>query len=89
MGTAYTHAWDDLRLSFLSPLGHLRIVLVAELRLDFTRVPGKQSKETLCPAVDDIDLVKRDRVDDLLALLDLAFRTLHEFGLLEMNALNT
>ena len=83
-----THSWDDLRLSFLSPLGHLRIDLVAELRLDLTRVPGEQSKETLCPAVDDIDLVKRNRVDNLLALLNLAFRALHELGLSQMNTFN-
>ena len=88
MSKAYTHSWDDLRLSFLSPLGHLRIDLVAELRLNFTRVPGKQSKETLCPAVDDIDLVKRDRVDNLLALLNFALRALHELGLLRVNTFN-
>ena len=88
MSKAYTHSWDDLRLSFLSPLGHLRIDLVAELRLDLTRVPGEQSKETLCPAIDDIDLMKRDCVDNLLALLNLALRALHELGLLQVNAFN-
>lgn len=89
MGAAYTYPWDDLRFSFFSPLSHLRVDLVAEFRLYFTRVASEEGKEPLCPAIDDIYLVKRDRVDDLLALLDLAFRTLHEFGLLEMNALNT
>ena len=88
MSKAYTHSWDDLRFSFLSPLSHLRIDLVAELRLDFTRVTSKQSKETLCPAVDDIYLVKRDRVDNLLALLNFALRALHELGLLKVNTFN-
>ena len=81
VGRACTHPWDDLRLSFFSPLSYLGVDLVAELRLYFTRVTSEESEEPLCPAVDNIYLVQGDRVDNLLALLNLAFWALHELSL--------
>ena len=73
-----THSWDDLSLPFFPPLSYLRVNLVSKLRFDFPSVAGKESKESLCPAVDYIDFVQRDGVDDLFALLDFTFWALYK-----------
>ncbi len=49
--------------------------------LDFTRVADEQNQETLCPAIDDIYLVRGHHMHDLAPLLGFTFRALNEFGL--------
>lgn len=51
------YPWDDLSLPFFSPLSHLRVNLVSEFGFDLASITGEEREETLCPAVDDIDLV--------------------------------
>jgi hypothetical protein len=70
------HTWDDLGATLLSPLGNFLINLLADLRLDFANISRKQCHEALRAAVDDIDLVKRDGMNDLLALLQLTLGAL-------------
>ena len=81
MSARATHTRDDLRFALLSPFSNLRVNLIAEFRLYFTRVAGKEGKEALRSAVDDVDFVKGDGVDNLLALLDFAFWALYKFRL--------
>jgi len=42
--------------------------------------PPGLAQSHLCPAVDDINLVKADNVHNLLALLQLSLRALHKLG---------
>ena len=42
------------------------------LGLDLARIAGEQRQEALGPRVDDVDLMQRYGMDDLLALLELA-----------------
>mmetsp|Transcript_13014 Transcript_13014/g.50886 ORF Transcript_13014/g.50886 Transcript_13014/m.50886 type:complete len:477 (-) Transcript_13014:125-1555(-) len=74
-------AGDDVRLTFLPPLGDFRVNLLANLRADLAGVAREERQETLRPAVDHVDLVQGDDVDNLLSLLKLALGALHEFGL--------
>jgi len=52
-----TDPWDDFGLPFLPPLSHLGIDLVSELGFDLASITSKESEKTLCPTVDDVDLV--------------------------------
>jgi hypothetical protein len=45
-------------------------------------ITGKQCQEAMGTAVDDVNLVQGDSVNDLLALLEFTFWTLDESGLL-------
>jgi len=54
---------------------------VPQLRLDFTSIASKESEKPLRPAVNHVNLVERDCVDDLFAFLDLAVGALDEFCL--------
>mmetsp|Transcript_3864 Transcript_3864/g.17004 ORF Transcript_3864/g.17004 Transcript_3864/m.17004 type:complete len:483 (-) Transcript_3864:42-1490(-) len=74
-------AGDDVRLTFLPPLGDFHVNLLANLRADLAGVAREERQETLRPAVDHVDLVQGDDVDNLLSLLKLALGALHEFGL--------
>mmetsp|Transcript_15709 Transcript_15709/g.33590 ORF Transcript_15709/g.33590 Transcript_15709/m.33590 type:complete len:340 (-) Transcript_15709:1208-2227(-) len=74
------HARHDLRLALLAPLSHLLVNLLADLRLDLSRVAGEEREEALLPRVDHVDLVQADDVHNLLALLQLALGALHELG---------
>ena len=58
----------------------LVIDLLAHFALDLSGVAGEEGEEALLPRVDDVDLVERDDVHHLLALLQLALGALHEFG---------
>ena len=71
---------SDLRLALLPPLRDLGVDLVPHFRLDLSSVPAEQGEETLGPAVDDVDLVEGDGVDDLLPLLELPLGALDEPG---------
>jgi len=66
------HPRNDLSLSLLAPLGDLGVDLIADLGLNLTSVTGKEGKESLGAAVDHINLVEGDGVDELLPLLQLA-----------------
>lgn len=77
----FTHTRNDLRLPFLSPLGHFRINLFSQLWLDFTRITREKREESLGLAVDYIDIVQRDCVDDFFSSLEFTVRALNEFGL--------
>ena len=76
-----THSWDDLSLPFFPPLGYLRVDLVPKLRFDLASITGEEREETLRPTVDDIDLVQRDGVDDLLTFLNFTLWALNELRL--------
>lgn len=78
-----THPWYNLRLPFFSPLCYLRVNLVSELRLDLSGIPSEEREEALRPAVDDVDLVQGDGVDDLLAFLDFTLWALYKLRLHE------
>ena len=60
---------------------NLLIYLLSGLELYLTEVSSKQSEKSLRTTVDDIDLVERDCVNNLLPLLDLSLWTLHEASL--------
>ena len=60
---------DDLCLPVLAPLRNLCVNLLPNLGFDLSGVTGEQCEESLSTAIDHINLVKRDRVDDLLTLL--------------------
>ncbi len=72
---------NNLCFPFFLPFPDFVVDLISQLWFDFTRVSSEQSKETLCSAVNHIDLVQRNRVDDFLPLLYFAFRGLYEFRL--------
>ena len=71
---------SDLRLALLSPLRDLGVDLIPHFRLDFSGVPTEQGQKALSPAVDDVNLVEGDGVDNLLPLLELPLGALHEPG---------
>jgi hypothetical protein len=73
--------WHNFGTAFLSPLSNLLIDLFSNLRLDFTNISSKESKETLGSAVNNIDFVKSNGVDDFLSLLQFSLRALNEAGL--------
>ena len=52
-----TYPWDNLRLPFFPPLCYLRVDLVSKLRFDLASIASEEREETLCPTVDDVDLV--------------------------------
>ena len=54
---ADTHPRNNLSLPFFPPFRHLRVDLVSKLRLDLTGIPSEEREETLCPTIDDVDLV--------------------------------
>jgi len=62
-------SWDDIGLYFFSPLSHLRVDLLSHLGLDLSCVTREEGHEALVAAVDDVDLVEVDRVNDFLSLL--------------------
>ena len=74
------HARHNLRLAFLLPLGHLGVDLLAHLAPDLARVAGEEGEKALRARVDHVNLVQADGVHDLAPLLQLAVRTLDEFG---------
>lgn len=78
MGTC---PWDNLGFPFFPPFSYLCVDLIPKLRFDLAGVTGKECEETLCPAVDDIDLVQRDGMDNLSALLNFTFWALNELRL--------
>mmetsp|Transcript_29796 Transcript_29796/g.58471 ORF Transcript_29796/g.58471 Transcript_29796/m.58471 type:complete len:314 (+) Transcript_29796:841-1782(+) len=69
---------DDFSLALLLPLCHFGIYLFSDFRFDFSCVPCEECEESLGPAVDHINFVKRHRVHDLLLLVEFSLRTLHE-----------
>ena len=71
----------DLSTAFLSPLGDLLVDLFSYFRLDLTDITSEEGHEALGAGVDDIDLVKSDSVDDLLALLEITLGALDEASL--------
>jgi hypothetical protein len=73
--------WNNFGTAFLSPLSNLLIDLFSNLRLDFTNISSKESKETLSSAVNNIDFVQSNGVDDFLSLLKFTLRALNEAGL--------
>ena len=75
------HTGHDLGAALLSPLGDLLVDLLTDLRLDLTNVTSEQSHEALRARVDDVDLVKGDRVHNLLSLLQLTLGALNVSGL--------
>lgn len=80
-GREKTNARDDFGFAFFPPFGNLGVYLVSEFRFDFASIAGKESEKTLCSAVDDVDFVEGNRVDDFFALLYFALWALHEFCL--------
>jgi hypothetical protein len=73
--------WHNFCTAFLSPFSYLLIDLLSNLRLDFTNISSKESKETLSSAVNNIDFVQSNGVDDFLSLLKFTLRALNEAGL--------
>jgi hypothetical protein len=73
--------WHDVGLAFFPPLGHLLIDLFSHFLSDLSSSAGEEGQKSLGARVDHIDLVQGDGVHHLLALLDLAFRAVHESGL--------
>lgn len=74
------HARHDLGFPFFFPLAHLGVDLVPDLAPDLARVAAEEGQEPLGARVDDVDLVERDGVYYLLALLQLAVGALQELG---------
>lgn len=60
--------------------GEARRAARAHLWPDLARVAAEERQEALRAAVDDVDLVERDHVHHLLALLELALGALHKLG---------
>ena len=81
MSTTGTHARNDLCLALLSPLSDLRVNLVPELGLDFTSVSREERKESLSSAIDDVDFMQRNGVDNFSSFLDLSFWALDKLCL--------
>jgi hypothetical protein len=61
--------WHNFGTAFFSPLSYLLIDLFSNLWLNFTNISSKESKETLSSAVNDIDFVQSDGMNDFLSLL--------------------
>ncbi len=72
------NAGNNVGFTFLAPLGNLGVDLLANLSLDLARVAGKESQKALRARVDHVDLVQRDGVDNLFALLELTLGGLHK-----------
>lgn len=83
---------NNFSLSFFSPFSYLirqkkflilylLIDLISNFLLDFTSVTGEQGKETLRSAVDNINFVKGNSVNNFLSLLEFSFRALDESSL--------
>ena len=53
-----TYSWDNLRLSFLAPVGDFLVDLLSEFWFDFSGVSCEQGKESLRPTIDDIDFME-------------------------------
>ena len=77
----FTYSWNNLSFTLFSPFSNFGVDLVAQLGFDLACITSKQRQETLTATVDDIDLVERYRMNYFLALLNLSFRALNEFGL--------
>ena len=80
----FVHEQDtghNLCLALFTPLGHLVVYLLAYFRFDFSRITGEQREKALRPAIDHVDLVQRDSVNDFLPFLQFTFGTLNEFRL--------
>jgi hypothetical protein len=73
--------WHNFGTAFFSPLSYLLIDLLSNLRLDFTNISSKKSKETLSSAVNNIDFVQSNGVDDFLSLLKFTLWALNKAGL--------
>ena len=76
--TGGTHPWDELGLPFFPPLSYFRVDLVPKFGFDLASVTSKEREEALGPAVDHIDLVQGDSVDDFLAFLDFTLWALYK-----------
>ena len=72
------NTWYDLCSPFFSPLSNLLVNLFTNFWLDFTDVTREKSHEALSSRIDDIDLVKRDGMDDFLSLLKFTLWALDE-----------
>lgn len=72
---------DHRGLAVVFPLSNLLVNLLTHLGLDFARISSEEGEETLLTGVDDIDVVERDRMDGLLALLELTLGTLYKLRL--------
>jgi hypothetical protein len=77
----WTNPWYDLRFTLFSPLCHLGVDLIPELRLNFTSVACEQREEALSATIYNVDLMERDCVNDLFSFLNFAFWALDEFCL--------
>mmetsp|Transcript_42728 Transcript_42728/g.106338 ORF Transcript_42728/g.106338 Transcript_42728/m.106338 type:complete len:379 (-) Transcript_42728:89-1225(-) len=75
------HAWHDLGFPLFPPLRHFRVDLLAHLWLDLACIAREESEEALLPRVDHVNLMQRDDMHHLLALLQLSLRALHELGI--------
>ena len=73
--------WHNFGTAFFSPLSYLLIDLFSNLWLNFTNISSKESKETLSSAVNNIDFVQGNGVDDFLSLLKFTLRALNKAGL--------
>ena len=72
------YARNDFRLAFFAPLRHLSVDLLTNFLLDLTGVTREQRQKTLLSGVDHVDFVQVHGVNNLLPLLKLAVRALHE-----------
>ena len=70
--------WHNFGTAFFSPLSYLLIDLFSNLWLDFTNISSKESKETLSSAVNNIDFVQSDGMNDFLSLLKFTLWALYE-----------
>ena len=77
----FTYPRYYLCLSLLPPLHNLGVDLFPNFALNLSRVSREESQESLGTAVDDIHLMERNGVDNLLTLLELTLRTLNKLCL--------
>jgi hypothetical protein len=52
------YARHDLCFTLFSPFCNLGVDLVSQFWFDFARVPGEESEESLCAAIDNVDFVE-------------------------------
>lgn len=71
----------DFGLAFFPPIRYLAVDLFTKFGLDLSRITGEQGKEALTLAINDINLVERDRVLNFFTSLEFAVGTLHKLGL--------
>jgi hypothetical protein len=73
--------WNDFSTAFLSPLSNFLINLFSNFRLDFTNISSKKSKETLSSAVNNIDFMEGNGMNNFFSLLKLSLGALDEASL--------